>query len=558
MKNYKVGKKLAISYITIMFLLILGSIVNIRNLIEVGERVESFYDGPFNVRGSVNSVSVNFESLQKSMLRAIANEDSQIIGDSVLAADESKVNIQAELPVISEHFLGDQQIVEELDTLFSEVFPMNQHVLELASKNQDQEALDYMEAYIRPVNTNIRKNINLIITSSNNKGIELINAVRQARTNSIVSLAVLTVLSIGISVGFALYITRSITRPISELEQAAEWLASGKMHDVSITYNSGDELGGLADSMRITIARITFVINDLTYLLKQISESNFAIDTRYESEYVGEFRPLLDSIRQMTTDLSDTIKQINSSADQVAGGSEQVSYGAQELAAGSSEQALTVETLADTISRLAEKIGSNAYDASNANKKAGVVGHEMEESNERMKKMLSAMDDISSSSEQIKKIIDTIEEIAFQTNILALNAKVEAARAGVSGKGFAVIADEVQQLSAKSKEATRSTSALISESLSAVENGLMIANETADSLQNVVIGVKEIVAAVENISAASSEQSESVEQLTQNISQIAGVVQNNSATAEESAAASEELSGQAETLKNLISAFRLK
>ena len=175
-----------------------------------------------------------------------------------------------------------------------------------------------------------------------------------------------------------------------------------------------------------------------------------------------------------------------------------------------------------------------------------------------MKKMLSAMDDISSSSEQIKKIIDTIEEIAFQTNILALNAKVEAARAGVSGKGFAVIADEVQQLSAKSKEATRSTSALISESLSAVENGLMIANETADSLQNVVIGVKEIVAAVENISAASSEQSESVEQLTQNISQIAGVVQNNSATAEESAAASEELSGQAETLKNLISAFRLK
>lgn len=555
MKNYKVGKKLAISYITIMFLLILGSIVNIRNLIEVGERVESFYDGPFNVRGSVNSVSVNFESLQKSMLRAIANEDSQIIGDSVLAADESKVNIQVELPVISEHFLGDQQIVEELDTLFSEVFPMNQHVLELASKNQDQEALDYMEAYIRPVNTNIRKNINLIITSSNNKGIELINAVRQARTNSIVSLAVL---SIGISVGFALYITRSITRPISELEQAAEWLASGKMHDVSITYNSGDELGGLADSMRITIARITFVINDLTYLLKQISESNFAIDTRNESEYVGEFRPLLDSIRQMTTDLSDTIKQINSSADQVAGGSEQVSYGAQELAAGSSEQALTVETLADTISRLAEKIGSNAYDASNANKKAGVVGHEMEESNERMKKMLSAMDDISSSSEQIKKIIDTIEEIAFQTNILALNAKVEAARAGVSGKGFAVIADEVQQLSAKSKEATRSTSALISESLSAVENGLMIANETADSLQNVVIGVKEIVAAVENISAASSEQSESVEQLTQNISQIAGVVQNNSATAEESAAASEELSGQAETLKNLISAFRLK
>ena len=81
------------------------------------------------------------------------------------------MNIQAELPVISEHFLGDQQIVEELDTFFSEVFPMNQHVLELASKNQDQEALDYMEAYIRPVNTNIRKNINLIIPPQTIRGL---------------------------------------------------------------------------------------------------------------------------------------------------------------------------------------------------------------------------------------------------------------------------------------------------------------------------------------------------------------------------------------------------
>ena len=170
------------------------------------------------------------------MLRAIANEDSQIIGDSVLAADESKVNIQAELPVISEHFWRISRLWRSWIPFFSEVFPMNQHVLELASKNQDQEALDYMEAYIRPVNTNIRKNINLIITSSNNKGIELINAVRQARTNSIVSLAVLTVLEHRHQRRFCpVYHKKHHPSHIRSWSRRAEWLASGKMYDVSIT-----------------------------------------------------------------------------------------------------------------------------------------------------------------------------------------------------------------------------------------------------------------------------------------------------------------------------------
>lgn len=178
------------------------------------------------------------------------------------------------------------------------------------------------------------------------------------------------------------------------------------------------------------------------------------------------------------------------------------------------------------------------------------------ESSQRMKEMLTAMDDINQGSGEISKIIKTIEDIAFQTNILALNAAVEAARAGEAGKGFAVVADEVRNLAGKSADASKNTSSLIEGSLHAVERGTKIASETALALDEVVNGVEDVSAAINEISAASADQASSARQVTQGIDQISSVVQTNSATAQESAAASEELSGQAQILKNLVGQFK--
>ncbi len=360
-----------------------------------------------------------------------------------------------------------------------------------------------------------------------------------------------------IGVFFSFVIIRLIKMPISEIENAAIKMAEGDL-DIEISYTSKDELGVLSDQMRRLVRKLQVIIDDENKFLARMASGDFTVDSVCEDEYTGGFQPLLISFRTIAGKLNETLLQISESSAQVANSSDHVSSGAQALSQGATEQASSVEELAATINEISEKIRQNAENAQQANTMAGTVGAEMNTSNEKMQQMIQAMNDISSSSNEIGKIIKTIEDIAFQTNILALNAAVEAARAGEAGKGFAVVADEVRNLASKSAEASKSTSALIENSLKAVEGGTRIADETAQSLLQAVDGVSEMTGIISQISEASSNQASAVSQITMGIDQISSVVQTNSATAQESAAASEELSSQSQLMRNLVGKFRLK
>lgn len=360
-----------------------------------------------------------------------------------------------------------------------------------------------------------------------------------------------------VGVIFSVVIIRLIKAPISEIENAAIKMAEGDL-DVEISYTAKDELGVLAAQVRRLIHKLQVIVDDEKKFLAKMAEGDFTVDSICEEEYTGGFQPLLVSFRGIAEKLNDTMLQISKSSSQVASEAQQVSNGAQALAQGATEQASSVQELAATINEISNKVNQNADNAKQANVMAGSVSTEMNVSNEKMQQMMQAMGDISNSSSEIGKIIKTIEDIAFQTNILALNAAVEAARAGEAGKGFAVVADEVRSLASKSAEASKNTSALIENSLKAVENGTQIADETAQSLLQAVNNVNAMTDIIEQISEASSNQAYSIAQIMMGIDQISCVVQTNSATAEESAAASEELSSQSQLMKNLVGRFKLK
>lgn len=356
---------------------------------------------------------------------------------------------------------------------------------------------------------------------------------------------------------FITVFVRRMLKPITGVVDAAEKIAQGNLN-VNLTINSGDEIGMLAASFSTMTDNLRAIIDDVKYLLGEMANSNFQIHTRAENQYVGEYEGILLAVREINTNLSDTLRQIDEASEQVNSGSEQVSSGAQALSQGATEQAASVEELSATIGEISNQIQLSAANANDANRLVSEAGRGILDSNKKMDEMIQAMDEISNKSNQINNIIKTIDDIAFQTNILALNAAIEAARAGAAGKGFAVVADEVRNLAQKSAEAVKTTASLINDTVGAVGNGTRIADETAHSLQNVVEQTKLVVENIQKIADAADEQANSIQQITTGIDQISSVVQTNSATAEESAAASEELSSQAQILKDLISAFQLK
>ncbi len=556
MKNLKIRTKLLVTFMLIILLFIGTVVVATTGLKQNAAKYSQFYNVGYQITNKVMNMRRGLQIIVKDLTFITIEGDASKIEAYTADMQKELDGLQTNGTWLFENFTGDAELLNTFATHITTAVEMQDTVIKTAQTDNKKAQEMLLNEYQPLVEEAVNTLIQISAVAEQNAEDDYLNTVSMQD--------MLEALLLGMAGGalvitlvLSTYLTSAITRPLRELEKSAEKIVGGNF-DFSITYTSKDELGKLAEAFRNMTVILESVISDASRLLSEMADGNFDVRTKAEDRYVGSFQSLLGSIRKLNRGLSSTLGQINASADQVAAGSGQVSDGAQALSQGATEQASAVEELASTIAGISSQVKDTAENAAVARKQSNTAEDEVETCNKQMQEMITAMEEITRTSNQIGNIIKTIESIAFQTNILALNASVEASRAGTAGKGFAVVADEVRSLAGKSTEASKDTAELIESSIKAVNRGTEIANSTAKSLVKVVEGVRTVSTKVDMIAAAAEEQAGAVEQVTVGVDQISSVVQTNSATAQESAAASEELSSQAEMLKNLVSQFILR
>lgn len=374
-----------------------------------------------------------------------------------------------------------------------------------------------------------------------------------SRLNNIIIFAV--IVSLAAILGGVLFFYRKFTkrlRPLSDISYIVTNMSNGILeHDYPDVEN--DEIGTICSALRATNLSLKSYINEIERILANMAEGKFVYDS--DINFVGEFAAMEQSIRGICEAMHSTFEQIGTVSEQIANGSHSVSEGASELADAASDETRLIGEVHANLDDINKRVSQSSENAFDVKARAIKATDTVNSSNEKMQELLEIMRSISHYATEIVKINSTIEDIALQTNILALNASVEAARAGAAGKGFAVVAEEVRSLAAKSREASNSTAELIGRTVKTIESGTSSANAAAEMLSEVVLETSSISGSVSEIADVSEEQKTMLAEIVEKLGEVETVIGTTSATAE-NAAASEELDGQVVVLKNNLERYR--
>ena len=368
-----------------------------------------------------------------------------------------------------------------------------------------------------------------------------------------VVLLILTVIAAGV---YAIRMATGISNPIRSCVERIKKLSEGDLKSEVPVIQTKDETRELAEATKTIVNTMSAIISDLSYGLEEMAQGNFAIQSKDDGMFVGDFAPLATAMYSILEKLSMTLKRVNEGAEQVSMGAVQLAENSQSIAEGASEQAGAVEELTATVESVASTAKESAKRSETSAADTRQAAENAEQGKKSMQALVSAMENINNVSMDIQKIINSIEDIASQTNLLSLNASIEAARAGEAGKGFAVVANQIGKLANDSAQSAVETRELINKSLKEIENGNVMTQEAAEVLESTIADMIAFAEVAKTTSEAAVAQTEMLEQIQGGIEQIATVVQSNSAAAEENSATSEELAASSESLKELIGQFK--
>ena len=365
-----------------------------------------------------------------------------------------------------------------------------------------------------------------------------------------------TLVFLAVSILLVLRLARSISRPVKRVTDRMVAFSNGDLHTEVLPVNSGDELEVMTQTLEDTLGSMNRYISDIQQVLAHVASGD--LRTGPQVDYKGDFTLIRGSLHTIAQSMNETLLGFRSAADRLTGMAEQLSGQSAQLYQASMDQNQSTEDLVQEVTRVKERLADVTESSGQTLSQTEEIARRIQSANEQMSALSSAMDDISGNAQQITKIAKDIGDIAFQTNLLAINASVEAARAGAAGKGFAVVADEVKQLAAKSAEAAQSATDMVNNTKTIIQTGVELTADTAGSLRAISDVSAQINTISDQLTAAVRGQELALAAMEERIASISAIADRNLQNAGETEQSSGSLAREAEALQSQVRKFILK
>ncbi len=365
-----------------------------------------------------------------------------------------------------------------------------------------------------------------------------------------------TLVVLAVSMLLVLRLAHSISRPVKRVTDRMVALSNGDLHTEVLALDTGDELEVMTKTLDATLESVNRYISDIQQVLTRVADGD--LRTEPQVDYMGDFALIRGSLYTITQSMNETLLGFRAAADRLTAMAEQLSGQSVRLHQASLDQNQSTEELVHEVAHVKERLTDVTQSSGRTRSQTGEIIRRIQSANEQMAALSSAMDDISANAQQITKIAKDIEDIAFQTNILSLNASVEAARAGAAGKGFAVVANEVKRLATKSAEAAQSATEMVNNTKAIIQTGVELTADTAGSLRAIFDVSAQISTISDQLAAAVQGQEAALSVMEERIAVISDIADRNLQNAGETEQSSGSLAREAEALQIQVRKFVLK
>ncbi|HBA88169.1 MAG TPA: methyl-accepting chemotaxis protein [Geobacter sp.] len=537
--NFKVGTKLLSAFILIALISAIVGTVGVRKIHEVDDADTALYEKMAVPLAGLAQISIHFQEVGvdlRNLVEAKEDKERQAAMESI---SKLRQEIRSRVEKLEKSISSEE--ARKLLTDFKEARKVYggdiDKVQELVKSGKGDEALALLQGDLRKAAAHEMHTIDMIIDSLE-KQAKLTSDHNTATANSASTLMIILVVAGALTAfGCGIFMTRMITSPLQEAVSVANAIGAGDL-TVDIKVNSSDETGELmAALMKMT----------------------------------ANLRTIIGQVADTSTQVASASNQLHATSDQIATGAEEVASQAGTVATAGEEMSATSSDIAQNCQMAAEGARQASETAQNGAAVVERTVRVMGQIADKVQESSRTVENLGARSDQIGAIIGTIEDIADQTNLLALNAAIEAARAGEQGRGFAVVADEVRALAERTTRATREIGEMIKaiqsetrgavtameEGVKQVEAGTAEAAKSGAALQEILEQINNVAMQIHQVATAAEEQTATTSEISCNIVQITQVVQQTSQGAHESAGAAAQLHANSEELQRLVRQFRL-